>query len=86
MFSGDTDMLKLADNDGTCDHSRLTMLSGNASQFGNVRRDYVFVNTDSLNYAAIDGTWNHNWVTTLSGNAPLKQSSLLRKFKQDPDV
>ena len=30
MVSGNTDSLNYADNDGTCDHSWLTMLSGNA--------------------------------------------------------
>jgi len=32
MVSGNTDPLNYADNDGTCDHIWLTMLSGNAPQ------------------------------------------------------
>ncbi len=32
MFSGNTESLNYAGNDGTCDHSWLTMLLGNAPQ------------------------------------------------------
>ncbi len=34
MGSGNTESLNYAGNDGTCDHSRLMMLLGNAPQVG----------------------------------------------------